>query len=317
MGEDAAGYFVWRIDVIVYANWTTIYERKGELNMDRKNKYKLIAMAGVCAACIMVPASLAFSDYADDLLVDSYYNDILDVVSGQDTVIESDDDILLEDDIYIEDTVVTDDDILVSDVVSDEDDIVVVDNGYEADEIEVVDTVTYDPSLVDEDILITQPVITTPTPTPKPADSKTVKAAMSDVTGRKVSSSPAEDPAAAAEAVINGINEIRKSNGVAPLNKDTILNYVANQRAKETTQSFSHIRPNGKESVTILSDYNVDVSRSGENIACCIASPEGVVSTWANSPSHNKCMLNSAYTNAGVGCVESDGVTYWVLILTN
>ncbi len=286
--------------------------------MDRKNKYKLIAMAGACAACIMVPASLAFSDYADDLLVDSYYNDILDVVSEQDTVVGSSDDILLKDDIYIEDTVVTeDDDILVSDVVSYEDDIMGVESGDVSDEVDVVDNVFYDPFLVDEDILITQPVITTPTPTPKPADSKTVKAAMSDVTGRKVSSSPAEDPAAAAEAVINGINAIRKSNGVAPLNKDTILNYVANQRAKETTQSFSHIRPNGKESVTILSDYNVDVSRSGENIACCIASPEGVVSTWANSPSHNKCMLNSAYTNAGVGCVESDGVTYWVLILTN
>ena len=286
--------------------------------MDRKNKYKLIAMAGACAACIMVPASLAFSDYADDLLVDSYYNDILDVVSEHDTVVESGDDILLKDDIYIEDTVVTeDDDILVSDVVSYEDDIMGVESGDVSDEVDVVDNVFYDPFLVDEDILITQPVITTPTPTPKPAESKTVKAAMSEVTGRKAYTSPADDPASAAEAVINGINEIRKSNGVAPLNKDTILNYVANQRAKETTQSFSHIRPNGKESVTILSDYNVDAGRSGENIACCIASPEGVVSTWANSPSHNKCMLNSAYTNAGVGCVESDGVTYWVLILTN
>ena len=284
--------------------------------MDKKNRYKLVAMAGACLACIMVPASLAFSDYADDLLVDSYYNDILDVVSEQDTMVDSND-ILLEEDTYIEDSVQVEEDILVSDVVTDDSDIIVTDSGTYADDTDVVDTVVYDPSLINEDILITQPVVTTPTPTSKPADSKTVKGAMSEVTGGSKSVSPASDPAAAANAVISAINERRAAAGAPTLAVDTILNYVATQRAKETTVSFSHIRPNGKESVTILGDYGVSAGRSGENIACCISSPEGVVSTWANSPSHNKCMLNSNYTRAGVGCVECDGITYWVLILTN
>ena len=104
---------------------------------------------------------------------------------------------------------------------------------------------------------------------------------------------------------------------MAALSSDTTLNYVATQRVKETTKKFSHTRPNGRESVTILSDYGVNAGRTGENIACCIASPEGVVSAWANSPSHNRCMLNPDYTHAGVGTIVSDGVTYWVLILTN
>lgn len=304
--------------------------------MEKKNRFKLIAMAGACAACIMVPASLAFSDYKDDLLVDSYYKDILDVLSTQDSLLESDD-ILLEDN--SEGTIGSYDEILVSDAgysggYSDED-ILIADEGGSYEEL-LVDagddsgsssytyTPAFDPSSIDEDLLVTKPVVTTPTPTPKPADSNTVKAAMAPKTGTStVNTSPttsADGTASAASSintVISEINSRRASAGVAPLESDSVLNYVATQRVKETTKKFSHTRPNGKESVTILSDYGVSAGRTGENIACCISSPEGVVSAWANSPSHNRCMLNADYTHAGVGTIVSDGCTYWVLILTN
>ena len=295
--------------------------------MERKNRVKLIAMAGACAACIMVPASLAFSDYADDLLVDSYYNDILDVVGRQDALVESDGDILNDEDSLIEDDGYYDD-ILLSDSGngSYDDELVISDNGYydSGDAVLTESAPAYDPASINEDILITKPVMTTPTPTPKPAEAKTVKAAMAPVTGPSYVNDEAttgrDGTAAAAstiDTVVREVNARRAAAGVAPLSSDTTLNYVATQRVKETTKKFSHTRPNGRESVTILSDYGVSAGRSGENIACCIASPEGVVSAWANSPSHNRCMLNPDYTHAGVGTIVSDGVTYWVLILTN
>ena len=305
-----------------------MYKRKGNLIMERKNRVKLIAMAGACAACIMVPASLAFSDYADDLLVDSYYNDILDVVGRQDELIESDGNILIEDDSIGRNGGYYGDDILSSGYGEDlyDDELMISNDSYGDQATDILtDSVTvYDPASINEEILITKPVITTPTPTPKPADAKTVKAAMEPVTGPSYVNEEAttgkDGTAAAAStiaAVIREVNARRAAAGVAALSSDTTLNYVATQRVKETTKKFSHTRPNGRESVTILSDYGVNAGRTGENIACCIASPEGVVSAWANSPSHNRCMLNPDYTHAGVGTIVSDGVTYWVLILTN
>lgn len=299
--------------------------------MDKKNRFKLAAMAGACVVCVMAPASMAFSDYSDTLSVDSYYGDILDVVSRQDTLIESDDILLDDSDIAedcIEDSILEEDDILISGI--GDDDVLISDADVIYDEILTDDlsdgdeiySVTYDPSSIDEDILITKPVKTTPTPTPKPAQSKTVKAAMGGTSdnNNNEATTAADGTAAAAstiDKVIQEVNAKRAAAGVAPLSADSTLNYVATQRVKETTKKFSHTRPNGRESVTILSDYGVSAGRTGENIACCISSPEGVVSAWANSPSHNRCMLNSDYTHAGVGTIVSDGCTYWVLILTN
>ena len=292
--------------------------------MNKMNRFKLAAMTGAFAVCVMVPASMAFSDYSDELLVDSYYGDILDVVSRQDTLIESDDDILLEEDSLIEE--IDDEDILLDDL--NDEDILISDISDSYDEIitddaieESSDAIAYDPSSLDSDILLTRPVVVTPTPTPKPADSKTVKAAMGSTSSDNKEATTAADGTKAAASTINKviqeINAKRVAAGVAPLSSDSTLNYVATQRVKETTRKFSHTRPNGRESVTILSDYGVNAGRTGENIACCISSPEGVVSAWANSPSHNRCMMNSDYTHAGVGTIVSDGVTYWVLILTN
>ncbi len=310
--------------------------------MNKMNRFKLAVMAGACITCVMVPASLAFSDYSDELLVDSYYGDILETVGRQDALIRSDDDFLTEEDILTEETEgdgilleeqsgdvlleedIRDDDILVPDNDEIYDELTIEDSGdYNKDDrIEGSTEVrVYEPSSMKSDILLTTPVVTTPTPTPGPAESKTVKAAMGGASsGNKEATTAADGTKAASstiDKVIKEINAKRAAAGVAPLSSDSTLNYVATQRVKETARKFSHTRPNGKESVTILSDYGVSAGRSGENIACCISSPEGVVAAWANSPSHNRCMLNSDYSNAGVGTMVSDGVTYWVLILTN
>ena len=295
--------------------------------MNKRNRFKLAVMAGTCVVCVMVPATMVFSDYSDTLSIDSHYGNILDVVSRQDTLIESDDDILLEDN-----TIIEEDDILISD--SGEDDVLlsndpldsydeIITDDYSENSSDTIISEPYDPFSIEEDIILTKPVRTTPTPTPKPSKSKTVKGAMggdTDTSDKTSSTTAADGTAAAAstiDAVIKAVNARRQAAGVAPLTADSTLNYVATQRVKETTRKFSHTRPNGKESVTILSEYGVSAGRSGENIACCISSPEGVVSAWANSPSHNRCMLNSDYTKAGVGTIVSDGCTYWVLLLTN
>ncbi|MCR5421513.1 MAG: hypothetical protein K6E98_10925 [Lachnospiraceae bacterium] len=117
--------------------------------------------------------------------------------------------------------------------------------------------------------------------------------------------------------VLNAVNERRSKAGVGRVTFSDELNYVAALRVKEISKTFSHYRPNGRNWVTILSENGVDHDYAGENLACYVSSPEQVVTMWSYSGSHNRCMLNGDYSRAGVGTATVNGVTYWVLTLTD
>ena len=117
--------------------------------------------------------------------------------------------------------------------------------------------------------------------------------------------------------LLKAVNEKRRKAGAGELTLKDDLNYVASLRAKEVSSNYSHTRAGGKNWVTILSQNRVNYSYAGENLACYMESPEQVVSAWAMSPSHNRCMTNGDYTHAGVGTVTVNGCTYWVLTLTD
>ena len=123
--------------------------------------------------------------------------------------------------------------------------------------------------------------------------------------------------ASAAERVLNAINARRRQEGCRELKLNSDLNRVASARISEITKKFSHIRPNGKNSVSILSEYGIDYNMAGENIARSVSTPERVVAGWASSPTHNRCMMNNGYAQAGIGTATVNGCTYWVLILTD
>ncbi|MCR5507821.1 MAG: hypothetical protein K6F34_03950 [Lachnospiraceae bacterium] len=113
------------------------------------------------------------------------------------------------------------------------------------------------------------------------------------------------------------INAKRAKAGAGSLSFSEELNLAAAQRAKEATQRFSHIRPNGKNAVTVLSENGIEYNVSGENITLGYSSAASAVDAWSLSPSHNRCMLNVDYAKAGLGCATVGGYTVWVLILTD
>ncbi|MGN1411870.1 MAG: CAP domain-containing protein [Oscillospiraceae bacterium] len=108
------------------------------------------------------------------------------------------------------------------------------------------------------------------------------------------------------------INEYRKSNGLEILKTSSILQDMANQRAKEQeVTGMSHTRPNGLSCFTIYDDYGVDWSALAENSAAGQTSPESVVECWKNSTYHNENILGDyQYTSIGITYYES--VYYWV-----
>lgn len=107
-------------------------------------------------------------------------------------------------------------------------------------------------------------------------------------------------------AVLTQVNAERKKYGLPALTMDKNLLEAAMQRAMETTLYWSHTRPSGMDCFTVSS------AMSGENIAAGQATAKSVMSSWMNSPGHRSNILGSSYASIGVGCVQVNGVTYWV-----
>lgn len=107
-------------------------------------------------------------------------------------------------------------------------------------------------------------------------------------------------------------NAYRESQGLAALSYSLQLQQAANVRAVETVEKFSHTRPDGSDCFTIFTEFSLPFSSMGENLASGQMTPEQVVQDWINSPSHRETMLQSAFTQIGVGFYDNDGEYYWV-----
>ena len=116
------------------------------------------------------------------------------------------------------------------------------------------------------------------------------------------------------DEVIRIVNEERADNGLTPLEKREDLCRLADIRAKEIVQSFSHTRPDGRSCFSIIEDNNIPYYALGENIAMGQTTPEEVMDSWMNSSGHRENILSSDYNGIGVGCYESNGRLYWVQI---
>lgn len=119
------------------------------------------------------------------------------------------------------------------------------------------------------------------------------------------------------QQVIRLVNEERASAGLAPLTESAAVSKAAAVRAKETTQSFSHTRPDGSGFSTVLKQNGISFTTAGENIAYGQRSPQEVMNTWMNSSGHRANILSSSYTTIGVGCYQgSNGTLYWTQLFT-
>ena len=89
---------------------------------------------------------------------------------------------------------------------------------------------------------------------------------------------------------------------------------VAQLRAEETVQSFSHTRPNGTSCFTAIQEAGISGRTMGENIAAGQNSPASVMNSWMNSEGHRANILNGDFTSIGIGYVKSGSGYghYWV-----
>lgn len=113
------------------------------------------------------------------------------------------------------------------------------------------------------------------------------------------------------EAILKLVNQERAKAGASPLKLNTTMNKMANVRAKELKTSFSHTRPDGRDCFTVFSEFGLTFSQAGENIAMTGNNDaKRVMQLWIDSPDHYVNMINSDYSELGVGYANG----YWVQI---
>ena len=156
-----------------------------------------------------------------------------------------------------------------------------------------------------------------------PKDNMTREQALKVTVLSRLSLSPGdlqEDPDEQLEklrqSVLDLVNGNRAANGKRALTLDDKLCQIAQQRAWELTELFSHTRPDGTKVYDLMGQTGVRYWSAGENIAAGQRSPEEVMDSWMNSPGHRANILNGNYDRLGVGVVHIDGgyLYYWVQV---
>jgi uncharacterized protein YkwD len=78
-----------------------------------------------------------------------------------------------------------------------------------------------------------------------------------------------------------------------------------------TNNYFSHTSPTYGSPFDMLKSFGVSYTAAGENIASGQTSAQSVMDTWMNSPGHAANILNSNFTEIGVGYSYNNGRPIW------
>ena len=110
-----------------------------------------------------------------------------------------------------------------------------------------------------------------------------------------------------AEEAIRLANQERENHGLDPLPTDSDLMELAEIRAEEIQESYSHTRPDGTD---------VGAFRCGENIGRK-TSASAQVNSWMNSEGHRTNILLDRYHHIGAACYQAEnGNYYWVMVFS-
>ncbi len=111
------------------------------------------------------------------------------------------------------------------------------------------------------------------------------------------------------------INQIRKRHGASPLIIGADLSRAAATRARECTQVYDHVRPNGSRYFSIIREMNIPYSTCGENIAYSYTDVHDVMLGWYNSQVHFTNMTDPDFQMLGIGYYNG-GTSYWAQLFT-
>lgn len=118
-----------------------------------------------------------------------------------------------------------------------------------------------------------------------------------------------------ASEVIRLVNVERSKNGLAPLKANAELSKVATVKAQDMIDKnyFDHTSPTYGSPFDMMKKFGINYTAAGENIAYGQKTPAEVMNGWMNSSGHRANILNSNFTEIGVGVAkDKNGTPYWV-----
>ncbi|WP_060207158.1 S-layer homology domain-containing protein [Sporosarcina koreensis] len=128
---------------------------------------------------------------------------------------------------------------------------------------------------------------------------------------------PSQMDDAQAAQTINLVNNERQQQNLAALKQDKALSAIAQAKAEDMAQKnyFAHNSPTYGSVGNMLDHFKYDWTAYGENIAKGYTTAKTVVQGWMDSPGHRANILQSRFTNIGIGyATDQNGTTYWVHI---
>jgi uncharacterized protein YkwD len=101
-------------------------------------------------------------------------------------------------------------------------------------------------------------------------------------------------------------NEYRSTNNEAVLVESSLLTNAAQMKANDMAIKgyFSHIGPNGEKPWVWFEKIGYKYSYAGENLAVDFTESEDVTEGWINSSKHKANLLNTNFTEIGIGVAK-------------
>jgi uncharacterized YkwD family protein/spore coat assembly protein SafA len=110
------------------------------------------------------------------------------------------------------------------------------------------------------------------------------------------------------------VNQERLKQGLSPLKYNWQLARVARYKSEDMAAKnyFSHTSPTYGDPFTMMKNFGISYMSAGENIAMGQPTPTSVMTAWMNSPGHRANILNTRYTEIGVGVAKNqNGTILW------
>jgi uncharacterized YkwD family protein len=172
----------------------------------------------------------------------------------------------------------------------------------------------------------------TPAPTPVPEQKPAPTPTPTPVPEQKPAPAPAPTPApettkpapapvqtsgefsAYQQEVLNIVNKERTSRGLSALKFNTEVSKVATLKSQDMIDKgyFDHNSPTYGSPFDMMKQFGITYRSAGENIAMGQRTPQEVMTAWMNSEGHRKNILNSSFTEIGIGIAkDKNGRLYW------
>lgn len=103
--------------------------------------------------------------------------------------------------------------------------------------------------------------------------------------------------------VVRLVNAERTKRGLSELRENWQLSRVARYKSEDMRKNgyFSHNSPTYGTPFEMIKSFGITYRTAGENIAKGQTTPAAVVNAWMNSQGHRANILNSSFTEIGVG----------------